>query len=538
MALILSDLKIPLAAHKAPDDDNKMLCDYAAKRLGVSSSDLHGVRVVRMSLDARKGKDISYVYTLRVNVNNDVERLLCKKQISGVACEPLETEYKLIHGNTKLNNRVIVVGLGPAGLFAAYTLAQEGYKPWVIERGQPIDERTEKVNRYWNGEPLDTECNVMFGEGGAGSFSDGKLTTRIKDNRANRVIELLARYGAPNDVIVSAKPHIGTDVLKKVVKAMREAIVAFGGTVDFSSKLSGLEIKDGALEAVKITANGAERRYECERCVLAVGQGAYDTYDMLLHSGVSMVAKPYSMGIRIEHPREMIDRSQYGAQYIHPRLGAAEYRLTTRAGDRGVYTFCMCPGGFVVASASAPDEVVVNGMSYHARDGENSNSAVVVQVDERDFGNNAKDALRFRKEYERAAFRIGNGAGPCQLAGDYLKRKTSVKLGDVQPTYKPDVFLTDVSKCLPDVVADGIRQGISDFGKKLKGFDMYDSVITAIESRTSSPVRILRESDGQAQGIQGLYPVGEGAGYAGGIVSAAVDGMKAAEQIIALYKEV
>lgn len=537
MALILADVKIPLAAHGDEANDNQLFCEYASDQLNIKRREILTLQAVRASLDARKGRDIVFVYTFKLELSKELERALVKKYAGRVELAQNERQYELVHGTERLNNRIVVVGLGPAGLFAAYELAKHGYRPIVIERGKPIDERTEKVNSYWKGHELDPECNVMFGEGGAGSFSDGKLTTRIKDARAAYVVRLLAEHGAPRDITINAKPHIGTDELKKVVKAMRKTIVGLGGEICFSTRLSGLEIDAGKLCAIKVCANGVEQIWPCDNCILAMGQGAYDTYDMLLESAVSMTAKPYAMGVRIEHPREVIDKSQYGAQFSHPRLGAAEYRLTARAGDRGVYTFCMCPGGYVVASASASDEVVVNGMSCHARDAANSNSAVVVQVDERDFGNNAKDALQFRKKYERAAYELGEGLGPCQLTGDYLIGKASKSLGGVKPTYKPGVLLTDITRCLPDIVAGGIREGMCDFGRKLKGFDMHDSVITAIESRTSAPVRILRAQDGQSLSVKGLYPVGEGAGYAGGIVSAAVDGLKAAEQIISRFKE-
>ncbi len=537
MALILADVKIPLAAHGGEANDDALFREYVSKQLNIKERDILALQAVRASLDARKGRDIAFVYTFRAELPPSLENALANKRGCCLERRQDGRQYELKHGLERLKSRVAVVGLGPAGLFAAYELARQGYKPIVIERGRPIDERTKKVNAYWSGGELDKECNVMFGEGGAGSFSDGKLTTRIKDVRAAYIVELLAKHGAPRDVTISAKPHIGTDELKKVVKEIRKAIISLGGEICFSTRLSGLEIDGGELSAIRVCENGVEQVWPCDSCILAIGQGAYDTYDMLLKSGVSMIAKPYAIGVRIEHPRELIDKSQYGAQFSNPRLGAAEYRLTARAGDRGVYTFCMCPGGYVVASASAPDEVVVNGMSYHARDAQNSNSAVVVQVDERDFGSDAKGALQFRKQYECAAYELGKGLGPCQLTGDYMLGKASISLGAVKPTYKPGIMLTDVSKCLPDVVAYGIREGLRDFAHKLKGFDMHDSVITAIESRTSAPVRILRAEDGQSLSVRNLYPVGEGAGYAGGIVSAAVDGLKAAEQIISRFKE-
>ncbi len=424
-----------------------------------------------------------------------------------------------------------VVGLALGGGLMA------GLRPIVLERGKCAEERKADVRRFWTGGALDPESNAMFGEGGAGAFSDGKLTTRIKDPLCDEVLRTLVRFGAPADTAVEAKPHIGTDKLTGIISAIRMEIERLGGEVRFGTALGGLVCADGRLVAVRAKTASGEETITCSACVLAVGQNADDTYRMLFAAGLEMTAKPYAVGVRIEHPRELIDRSQYGAHMDNPRLGAAEYRFADRSGDRGVYTFCMCPGGKVIACSNEDGRVIVNGMSEHARNARNSNAAIVVQVDEKDFPQGPLGGLAFREKLERAAF-VAGGSGykaPASTLGAFLAGVRPYGWGAVESSYAPGVTLCDLNALLPVLLAQGIRDAALAFGRKLRGFDMDDAVLTAIESRTSAPVRIVRDELGQATRVKGLYPCGEGAGYAGGIVSAAVDGMRAAERIMALY---
>ncbi len=395
-----------------------------------------------------------------------------------------------------------------------------------------MEERAKDVNRFWQKGVLDESSNVMFGEGGAGTFSDGKLTTRMKDPRADEVVNTLVEFGAPEDAAYFAKPHIGTDQLRTLVSAMRKEIEQLGGEVRFETALTGLDIRDGALKGVYLQHQGIQEREPVEACILAIGQGARDTYEMLLREGVALAPKAFAAGIRIEHPQAMIDQAQYGPFAGHPALGAAEYRLTAQQEGRGVYTFCMCPGGVVVASSSAKGEVVVNGMSYRARNGKNANAAVVVQVGPPDFGGGPLDGIRFQRSLEEAAFRLGGGdyCAPAQRVEDFLLGKPTVGFGSVIPSYRPGVKGVDLARALPGFLAEGLEFGIRQFARQLTGFDLPDAVMTGVESRTSAPVRILRNENGESLSVQGLFPVGEGAGYAGGIVSAAVDGMRAAER--------
>lgn len=533
MAITVTGLKLPLTAEESS------LLQRAARALRIREADIQGLRLVRTSLDARKKSDIFFSCTAELRLGPALEKKLLGKGLPGVAAALPEAAPCWPRGARPLDAPIAVVGLGPAGLFAAYALARQGYKPLVLERGKPIGARAALVERFFSGGPLDPNCNVMFGEGGAGAFSDGKLTTRIKDPWAHEVLRVLAAHGAPPEIQIQAKPHIGTDCLTRVVEALRGDIQAHGGAVYFDTALVGLETRAGALTGLRLSGPGGEINQNVSACILAAGQGARDTYKMLHAAGLELQAKPFAVGVRVEHPRAFIDASQYGAFAGHPRLGAAEYRLTGRWGARGVYTFCMCPGGLVVASSSDAGQVVTNGMSYSARDGENSNAAVVVQVDGRDFGGEGPLAgLEFQQRLEEAAFRLGGGgfAAPAQRMCDFLSGQGPTGFGGVPPTYRPGVANRAVAACLPEAVAAGIRAGIGQFAARLRGFDMGDAVLTAVESRTSAPVRVLRDGSGQATRLRGLYPVGEGAGYAGGIVSAAVDGMRAAERVMAIYQ--
>ena len=532
MALIISDISLPITA-----DENRLPL-VVENSLKITRGAVLSYRILRISLDARKKNDIRFVYTLSVQLDKKTESHVLKRNLKNVQFQHSSNAAECKIGTKRSDHPIVVVGAGPAGLFAAYELSKYGYKPMLIERGSPMDKRALDVERFFSSGILDTESNIMFGEGGAGTFSDGKLTTRIKDERVEYILHILNQFGADDSVLVQAKPHIGTDVLRTVVKNIRDEIIRLGGTVEFNTKLIGIASQDSHITAIEVERQtGLHERIPCSSCVLAIGQGARDTYEMLHETGLALSPKSFAVGVRIEHPQELINRSQYGEFMDHPRLSAAEYRVASRSQNRGVYSFCMCPGGYVVASSSGVSEVVTNGMSYHARNGKNANSAIVVSVSPDDFkGNSPLSGMYYQQALERQAFLLGgrNYFAPCSTVGSFLGSKTA-SIGSVLPTYRPGIHLCDISKCMPDYISHSLREGITTFGRQIKGFDMPDAVITAIETRTSSPVRILREPDGDAINMQGLYPVGEGAGYAGGIVSAAVDGIKAAQHIISIY---
>ncbi len=532
MELIATNLNMPFNAVEGA------LPLLLSAHIRLPVSEIENIRIVRHSIDARDKADIRSIYSVSFEVSLENARRIAELELKNIGRAPAAKRDEPVFGAKEQDAPIVVVGLGPAGLFAAYELAKYGYDVVVLERGRDIERRKRDVSNFFTTATLDPISNIMFGEGGAGTFSDGKLTTRIKDPRSKDVLKTLIEFGAGEEIAIEAKPHIGTDVLSRVVLNMRKKLQELGVSVRFESTFTGFEEKDGRISAVIV--NGSEK-LPCCAVVLALGQAARDTYRMLLSSGLEIAPKPFAVGVRIEHPQSFIDRSQYGKFAGHPRLGAAEYHLAGKTGvrgGRGVYTFCMCPGGVVVGSSSGENEVVTNGMSYHARNGENANSAIIVQVHPSDFRNEVLGGLIFQEKLEKKAFRLGGSdySAPAMRVGDFLLQRPPSGFGGVKPTYRPNVVNKDISECMTPTISNGIRDGIRAFSRMIKGFDMYDAVLTAVETRSSAPVRIMRDENGEATRLKGLYPVGEGAGYAGGIVSAAVDGMRAAERIISLYK--
>ena len=484
-------------------------------------------RPVRQSLDARKKEDVHYVLTLEAETADEAW-LISEKNIEKT--EPYR--YQLPAVTRRPKHPPVVVGAGPAGLFAALILAEAGLSPILIERGKAVEERQKDVERFWQGGKLDPSSNVQFGEGGAGTFSDGKLTTGTKDVRQRKVLEEFVSAGAPEEILYKAKPHIGTDNLPGAVKGIREKIISLGGKVRFSTRLTGIVTENGGVIGAKAAHDGAEEIIPTENIVLAIGHSARDTFSMLREMGILMEQKTFSVGVRVEHLQKDINHAQYGDA---PVGEAADYKLSyhTKEG-RGVYTFCMCPGGTVVPAASEEGRLVTNGMSNHARDGENANSALLVNVYPADFGSeDVLSGVEFQRRLEEAAFGVaGDYRAPVQRIGDFLTGTETTSFGKVKPTYARGTVFCDLHWVLPSFVTDAMKEAIPQMAKRLAGFDAPDAVITAVESRSSSPVRILRGESGESVTLVGLYPCGEGAGYAGGIMSAAVDGIKAAERII------
>lgn len=510
------------------------LTKAAAKRLGVPASVILSLRLAKKSIDARRKDQVHFRCTVEVEVEGE-SKVLARCKDSKVA--PAQPYRYRLPPSKPLAQRPVVVGFGPAGMFAALLLAQAGQCPIVVERGAPVEQRSQSVEHFWNTGELDPESNVQFGEGGAGTFSDGKLNTGTKDGRARKVLEELAKAGAPAEILYTAHPHIGTDHLPKTVRGIRETIQALGGEVRFHTRMTGLTQRDGRVTGVRLTQRGgATEMLETSHVVLAIGHSARDTYEHLHAMGIVLQPKPFSIGARVEHPQELIDRTQYGAFAGCPSLGAAEYRLAVHLENgRGVYTFCMCPGGTVVAAASEEGMVVTNGMSNFARDGRNANAALLVGISPEDFGSEHPLAgMELQRRLERAAFQLAGGtyAAPAQRVEDFLRGTASRQLGAVLPSYSRGVVPGDLANCLPSFAVESMRQGILAMERRLRGFAHPDAVLTGVETRSSAPVRVLRTETLESVSLAGLYPCGEGAGYAGGIVSAAVDGLKCAEQIL------
>ena len=513
-----------------PEHDVNQLVFETSRLLKVSASKVRNMKIVRRSVDARKKPDVKIVYTVDVAIDGNENKILKQSGCKRASIAPVSF-YRLPKVKGDLAKPPVVVGFGPAGMFAALVLALCGQRPIVLERGLDAVTRHQKVQEFWQTGKLDEVTNVQFGEGGAGTFSDGKLNTGVNNPRIGWVLEQLVKAGAGEDILFDAKPHVGTDVLLTVVQNIRQRIISLGGQVRFGEKVTDILTEKGKITGVQI--NGQEI-LETDHVILAIGHSARDTFEHLLSRNIPMEAKPFAMGVRIEHPQETVDIAQYGK--ADPVLPPADYKLYKHLQERTVYSFCMCPGGYVVAAASEEGGVVTNGMSYESRAGENANAALLVSLDPEDFPGNSDDPLRgmyWQRELEQAAFRIAGGyKAPAQTVGDFLAHKPSVSAGKVQPTYQPGVTWCDLHSFLPGVITDALEEAIPMLDGNLKGFASPDAVLTAPETRSSSPVRILRDDSKQSLGVAGLYPAGEGAGYAGGIMSAAIDGMLCAEAIL------
>lgn len=533
MTIRITNFRVPL------ERDTDDLRPLAAERLRLPLREVETLQIARKAVDARRKPQISFVYTLDVDVKAEagvVKRFRRDKDV-GIKIPP--GNFSLAPGTKLLAQPPVVVGMGPAGLFAALWLAKYGFKPIVLERGRDVDTRTADVAAFWRGAALNPESNVQFGEGGAGTFSDGKLTTRVNDPLMEHVLRELVEAGAPPEITYLHKPHIGTDRLRTVVKKLREKIIALGGQVHFQSKVTDILFTGGRIAGVEI--NGTAQ-LPCQLLLLGIGHSARDTYQLLYNRGVAVEAKPFSVGVRIEHDQALIDYAQYGQAAGHHRLGAADYALVYHDPEtkRTAYSFCMCPGGNVVAASSEPGGVVVNGMSDFARNSGVANSAIVVAVNPTDFDTeHPLGGIDFQRRWERAAFKAGgsNYCAPAQRLEDFFREQPSTSLGQsAKSTYRPAAAPADLHRCLPDYVTKTLLAGLQNFDKKISGFSAPDVVITGVETRTSAPVRIRRKEDFESVSTPGLYPIGEGAGYAGGITSAALDGLNAAIRIIKTYK--
>ena len=527
-----------IALNLDEDIEKDMSCLYkkAAKKLRIDQKDLKNLKILKESIDARKKNDIKFKYSIEVECSRE-EHVVNKVHDRDVMLEKESVHDELVFGNKVMEHRPIIVGMGPAGMFAGLILAQHGYKPLIIERGECVEDRSKTVDKFWRDGILDTESNVQFGEGGAGTFSDGKLTTRIKDKRCDFVLRELVESGAPSNIVYSGKPHVGTDILKEVVKNIRNTIINLGGEIRFSSKLQDIKSRNGRIQSIIVN----EEEIPCETLILAIGHSSRDTYEMLYRNNIFMEPKAFAIGVRVEHKQSFMDENQYGKFDNHPRLRASEYRLVynTKENERSAYSFCMCPGGVVVAAASEDERLVVNGMSYYARAEANANSAIVVTVNPSDFeGSSPLSGMEFQRHYEGLCYKLGGGQykAPVQKINDFLQDKVTTSLGDVEPSYKPGYEFKDMRETLPPYVSDMLKEGFMDFDRKIRGFATGDGIMTGIETRTSAPVKIARNENLESISLKGLYPSGEGAGFAGGIISAAVDGVKVAEKIMMEFK--
>lgn len=524
--LRIRQIKIPVE-----NSNDEVLLSKIAKTLHIKTSDITSFSIKKKSLDARKKDAIYYIY--EVDVKTPKEALILKSNTSNdIFASPNEEYICPPTGSEELKNRPIIVGSGPAGLFCAYLLAEQGYKPLIIERGEDVDSRVKTIEEFWATGKLNKDTNVQFGEGGAGTFSDGKLNTMSKDKafRGKRIFEIFVENGAPEEIMYISNPHIGTDLLRKVIKNIRNKIIENGGNILYNTMLTNLIIENSTV--TKIEVNNKEQ-LPCSVLVLAIGHSARETFHLLHKKNLSMAPKPFAVGVRIEHPQKMINESQYG-KYAH-LLPPANYKLTyTTKENRGVYSFCMCPGGFVVNASSQEGHLAINGMSNYNRSEENANSALVVTVNPKDYGSDLFAGLTFQEELEESAYKLGNGKVPIQLYKDFKEDNESTTFLDIKPVHKGAYTFANLNECLPESIASSIKEAIPEFAKKITGYDAPGAIISAIESRTSSPIRIERDEN-YTSNIAGIYPCGEGSGYAGGITTAAMDGFKVAEAIIKKY---
>ena len=524
------ELRLPI------DHAPEALSAAIVKRLGISANELLKIEIFKRSYDARKNIALSFTYIVDVIVKDEaavLERFVDDPQVRLTPDTSYHFVAQVIEQAHRPKLRPVVIGFGPCGIFAALLLAQMGLKPLILERGKAVRERTQDTWKLWRKNVLNPESNVQYGEGGAGTFSDGKLYSQIKDPKfyGRKVIQEFIKAGAPEEILYVAKPHIGTFRLVGIVETMREEIIALGGEIRFSQKVTGFDIEAEQIRGVQLE-NG--EHIAADHVILALGHSARDTFEALHEAGVYLEAKPFSVGFRIEHPQSMIDRARLGPHAGNPLIGAADYKLVHHANNgRSVYSFCMCPGGTVVAATSEPNRVVTNGMSQYSRNERNANAGIVVGITPEDYPGGPLAGIAYQRAIESKAFELGGGTyeAPGQLVGDFLMGRASTAFGSVTPSYKPGVHLTDLAPSLPAYAIEAIREALPAFEKKIKGFSMHDAVLTGVETRTSSPLRITRGADFQSLNIKGLYPAGEGAGYAGGILSAGVDGIKVAEAV-------
>lgn len=526
----VSQVKVPL------NHTNETVRRMAAKKIRIPEADIKDFVIIKQSLDARTGRrsghegSICYQYTVALSLKD--EKKILRRHLKDVDnYNPVVYKFPHKAETGKVYQRPVIIGTGPAGLFCGLMLARAGFRPILLERGCDVHTRLKKVNAFWEKRIFDPQCNVQFGEGGAGTFSDGKLNTLVRDpsGRHREVLESFVRAGAPEDILYVQKPHIGTDLLVDIVKNIRQEITDLGGEVRFNSCVTGFCVKDGQIEGLQIDH---QETLQASCVIVAIGHSARDTYEVLYDLGLDIEQKAFAIGVRIEHPQEMIDNVQYGGSY--PQLPASPYKLTYRTEDgRNVYTFCMCPGGYVVNASSEEGGIVVNGMSLRSRDSGNANSAVIVNVTPDDFGSaHPLAGVSFQRKWEKLAYTEGHGDVPVQLFGDFKAGKVSEAFGQVQPVHKGAVSFADLNRCLPDYVCESLKEAITAFGGKIQGFDREDALLSGVETRSSSPIRMIR-GEAFESNIRGLYPCGEGAGYAGGITSAAMDGIKVAEAVAA-----
>ncbi|MBQ8681951.1 MAG: FAD-dependent oxidoreductase [Bacilli bacterium] len=525
----IRQIKIPVEKDNIQELRNKI-----CKKIKCSDKDIINIKLSKKSLDARNKPNLYYIYEVDIKISNEEKVLKRNIKNNDILKTPIE-EYQLPKlGNKKLKQRPIIIGSGPAGLFSAYLLAELGFNPIIIERGEPVEDRTKTVEHFWNTGELNKNSNVQFGEGGAGTFSDGKLNTLVKDKdyRMKKVFEIFIKCGANPEILYIHNPHIGTDVLRNVIKNMREYIIAMGGTFLYNTCLTNLVIKDNQITGIEINNKDT---IATEVLILAIGHSARDTFEMIHQNNITLEPKPFAIGLRVQHPQSMIDKNQYGENY-NKSLPPASYKLTYQASNgRGVYSFCMCPGGYVVNASSEKGRLAINGMSYHERNSTNANSAIVVTVSPEDYGYNPLDGMNYQRKLEEKAYNLGNGNIPIQLLKDFHNNVENSNLGNITPIFKGNYKITNLNNLLPEEIALALKEAFPNFDKKIKGFNQDYAILAGIETRTSSPIRITRNDNLESINVKGIYPCGEGAGYAGGITTSAMDGLKVAESIIKKY---